>query len=398
MCSKSVAIASMLAIGVGLTACGGNSDKKDDDQIDLASLTAQDINDSLDVANAIKIDGDLLPGADTGLEPQITEVILPETIEFAKVFQVEVKYQTGTDSLAKLFVQTEGAQGYFEMSMSAVPNTAGSVSFPLIVSAPKSALTKAFGLVVQLEGAGGAPGLSSSAGLTMSDRPPVVYVPACGNDTVDVATEQCDDGNTVAGDGCSATCQNEGPACDALPVPAGANGSVSLPTGDVSAGDAFATVSVKAGAYGPIKTLTIHFVALSDIGACDLHASHHVFNNGSYFTAVVSAMSSSSGVEPALPTIGKYDYLEYSSQVLNAYRMSESGLGTVDSSLGICELIPPWPCDGMPTGSLWIDQISSQQVEGHFTWTDACEGITSSATFVAPICDASDTGQENCCY
>ena len=37
--------------------------------------------------------------------------------------------------------------------------------------------------------------------------------PNCGNGTVD-AGEQCDDGNTASGDGCSATCQTEGaPAC-----------------------------------------------------------------------------------------------------------------------------------------------------------------------------------------
>jgi len=32
----------------------------------------------------------------------------------------------------------------------------------------------------------------------------------CGNGTLD-AGEQCDDGNTADGDGCSATCQLEGP-------------------------------------------------------------------------------------------------------------------------------------------------------------------------------------------
>ncbi len=31
----------------------------------------------------------------------------------------------------------------------------------------------------------------------------------CGDGTIQVATEQCDDGNTVSGDGCSATCQTE---------------------------------------------------------------------------------------------------------------------------------------------------------------------------------------------
>jgi cysteine-rich repeat protein len=37
--------------------------------------------------------------------------------------------------------------------------------------------------------------------------------PVCGNGTVE-PPEQCDDGNTVSGDGCSAVCQNEsGPIC-----------------------------------------------------------------------------------------------------------------------------------------------------------------------------------------
>ncbi|MDO8630242.1 MAG: DUF4215 domain-containing protein, partial [Phycisphaerales bacterium] len=34
--------------------------------------------------------------------------------------------------------------------------------------------------------------------------------PSCGNGTVETG-EQCDDGNTVSGDGCSATCQTEEP-------------------------------------------------------------------------------------------------------------------------------------------------------------------------------------------
>jgi len=38
-----------------------------------------------------------------------------------------------------------------------------------------------------------------------------VITPTCGNGAVE-AGEQCDDGNTVSGDGCSATCQTEAPA------------------------------------------------------------------------------------------------------------------------------------------------------------------------------------------
>ena len=36
--------------------------------------------------------------------------------------------------------------------------------------------------------------------------------PVCGNGTVE-AGEQCDDGNTTGGDGCSATCASEAPVC-----------------------------------------------------------------------------------------------------------------------------------------------------------------------------------------
>ena len=35
------------------------------------------------------------------------------------------------------------------------------------------------------------------------------HTPTCGDGVVDVATETCDDGNTTSGDGCSATCQTE---------------------------------------------------------------------------------------------------------------------------------------------------------------------------------------------
>lgn len=38
-----------------------------------------------------------------------------------------------------------------------------------------------------------------------------VVAPSCGDGVVQPATEQCDDGNTVVGDGCNATCQAEAP-------------------------------------------------------------------------------------------------------------------------------------------------------------------------------------------
>ena len=45
--------------------------------------------------------------------------------------------------------------------------------------------------------------------------------PECGNDILETG-EECDDGNTVSGDGCSATCQNEtGPECGNNVVEAG---------------------------------------------------------------------------------------------------------------------------------------------------------------------------------
>lgn len=37
-----------------------------------------------------------------------------------------------------------------------------------------------------------------------------IVLSECGNGTVESPYEECDDGNTVSGDGCSATCQNEG--------------------------------------------------------------------------------------------------------------------------------------------------------------------------------------------
>jgi cysteine-rich repeat protein len=38
-----------------------------------------------------------------------------------------------------------------------------------------------------------------------------VVAPGCGDGVIQSATEQCDDGNTAAGDGCSPTCQAEPP-------------------------------------------------------------------------------------------------------------------------------------------------------------------------------------------
>lgn len=49
-----------------------------------------------------------------------------------------------------------------------------------------------------------------------TDHKLVICAPACGNSFIETgAGEQCDDGNTNNGDGCSSTCQNEGasPVC-----------------------------------------------------------------------------------------------------------------------------------------------------------------------------------------
>jgi cysteine-rich repeat protein len=57
---------------------------------------------------------------------------------------------------------------------------------------------------------------------TCQTEPPPPPPPACGDGTVD-AGEQCDDGNTANGDGCSSTCQTEPPP---PPPPACGDGTV----------------------------------------------------------------------------------------------------------------------------------------------------------------------------
>ena len=63
---------------------------------------------------------------------------------------------------------------------------------------------------------------SQLRGDACEEEPPPPPPPACGDGTVD-AGEQCDDGNTTAGDGCSATCQHEPPP---PPPPACGDGTV----------------------------------------------------------------------------------------------------------------------------------------------------------------------------
>src|SRR3954468_13215 len=63
---------------------------------------------------------------------------------------------------------------------------------------------------------------SSDGGVTLSEDSP----PRCGDGIVDAAYgEECDDGNTIAGDGCSALCDHE------LSVTCG-NGAVNASTGE----------------------------------------------------------------------------------------------------------------------------------------------------------------------
>lgn len=54
--------------------------------------------------------------------------------------------------------------------------------------------------------------ITSQEGLNMSDNSTFIinYTPVCGNNILD-SGEQCDDGNTLNGDGCSSSCQNEPP-------------------------------------------------------------------------------------------------------------------------------------------------------------------------------------------
>ncbi|MBK7193667.1 MAG: DUF4215 domain-containing protein [Myxococcales bacterium] len=80
-------------------------------------------------------------------------------------------------------------------------------------------------------------------GWTMDDLCVVGYragATACGNSVVE-AGEQCDDGNTASGDGCSATCQAEGP-----PPPDCGNGTVDAgeqcDDGNTSGGDGCSAV------------------------------------------------------------------------------------------------------------------------------------------------------------
>ena len=80
----------------------------------------------------------------------------------------------------------------------------------------------------------------------------------CGNGAIEQG-EQCDDGGTVGGDGCSATCQIEDPTCpSAIPIDLGF-GSLQI-AGDTTAGStAFTTANAlcPAGAAGPSAVFVV---------------------------------------------------------------------------------------------------------------------------------------------
>jgi len=60
---------------------------------------------------------------------------------------------------------------------------------------------------------GGSHSVALTKGATIIDKDFANYLPICGNSIIDLEqNEQCDDGNTADGDGCSSTCQNEQPA------------------------------------------------------------------------------------------------------------------------------------------------------------------------------------------
>lgn len=196
--------AGLMALGMG--ACGGDdNDKKEG--IDLTSLTANEVNNAIEIPNSSKVDGSLPAGQSTGAEPQVTSIVLPESIEFGELFQVQVDFQTGSESLQKLYVQIEGSDAYFELSFSAVPNTAGSVSFPMAVEAPKTALTRAFALAVQLIGDSGGIGQASTKDLVLDD--------GTSSDAGNSNDNQL--GNTNDGGGTDTDCANEGDNCGTRP-------------------------------------------------------------------------------------------------------------------------------------------------------------------------------------
>ncbi|MBA3453033.1 MAG: DUF4215 domain-containing protein [Deltaproteobacteria bacterium] len=88
----------------------------------------------------------------------------------------------------------------------------------------------------------------------------------CGDGTVDVATEQCDDGNTTGGDGCSATCQNE---MNLLCGNSTIDGTEACDDGNVISGDgcsAMCTIETGAGTCTSPTTLPLMAMGTDLVG------------------------------------------------------------------------------------------------------------------------------------
>ena len=82
----------------------------------------------------------------------------------------------------------------------------------------------------------------------------------CGDGTIDVASEQCDDGNKTSGDGCSATCQNE---VNVLCGNGAIDGTEACDDGNLIAGDGCsATCTVESGAGTCTSPTTLTLMAM----------------------------------------------------------------------------------------------------------------------------------------
>ena len=102
-----------------------------------AAPTAQQLQDAVAITGSTKKSGDLPAGSSDPSKPQITEVDIPSSIGAGSLFQVTVKFHTGTAALQKLLAKIDGASGYFELAVSAVPDTDGETSFPMMLDKGK---------------------------------------------------------------------------------------------------------------------------------------------------------------------------------------------------------------------------------------------------------------------
>ena len=162
---RSTRYALLALILVATVSCTADKSEK----IELASMTASELNDLMEIEGATKIDGPLPDGYDRGAEPQVTKITLPDEVIFDELFQVEVEFMTGYASLSKLIVQISGADSYFELIFSAVPNTFGTASFPCAIKAPANALANPFRMTVQLGGDNGPHGIAKTVELPISE-------------------------------------------------------------------------------------------------------------------------------------------------------------------------------------------------------------------------------------